>query len=180
MPMSDNQKTPKILIPEIKLQARISELAEEIRHDYHDKEIVAVCILKGSFIFFSDVIRKLDLPMTCEFLGISSYGNKTVSSGEVKVTLDINEPLANKHVIVFEDIVDSGLSLSYILNSLRARKPATLKACSLLVKPEAIKTQVQVDYVGFNIGNEFVVGYGLDHAGKYRGLPYVGYLEHGH
>ena len=118
--------------------------------------------------------------MTCEFLGISSYGSKTVSSGEVKVTLDINEPLANKHVIVFEDIVDSGLSLSYILNSLRARKPATLKACSLLVKPEAIKTQVQVDYVGFNIGNEFVVGYGLDHAGKYRGLPYVGYLEHGH
>jgi hypoxanthine phosphoribosyltransferase len=180
MPTYEDLKTPKVLIPEVKLQARVAELAEEIHHDYHGKEIVAVCILKGSFIFFSDLIRKIDLPMTCEFLGISSYGNKTVSSGEVKVTLDINEPLENKHVIVFEDIVDSGLSLSYIMSSLRARKPATLKSCSLLLKPESLKNDIEVDYVGFKIGEEFVVGYGLDHAGKYRGLPYVGFLEHGH
>jgi len=171
---------PKVLIPEVKLQARIAEIAEEIQHDYQGREIVAVCVLKGSFIFFSDLIRKLDLPMTCEFLGISSYGNKMVSSGEVKITLDINEPLENKHVIVIEDIVDSGLSLAYIMSTLKARKPATLKSCSLLLKPDALKTEVVVDYVGFKIGNEFVVGYGLDHAGKHRGLPYVGFLEHGH
>ena len=182
MPMSneDQGKHPKILIPEVKLQSRIAELAQEINHDYRGKEITAICILKGSFIFFSDVIRRLEFPMTCEFLGVSSYGNKMVSSGEVKVTLDINEPLENRHVIVFEDIVDTGLTLSYIMNSLRARKPASLKSCSLLLKPESLKTEVDVDYLGFKIGKEFVVGYGIDYAGKFRGLPYIGYIEHGH
>jgi hypoxanthine phosphoribosyltransferase len=183
MPTSDdpifNQK-PKILIPDVKLQARVAEIAHEINHDFRGRPVVAICILKGSFIFFSDVIRHLDLPLTCEFLAVSSYGNKTVSSGEVKVTLDINEPLEGKHVIVFEDIVDSGLTLSYIMNMLRARKPATLKSCSLLLKPEALKTEIEVDYLGFKIGNEFVVGYGLDYAGKFRGLPYIGYIEHEH
>jgi hypoxanthine phosphoribosyltransferase len=183
MPTSNDQTEqlkPKILIPEVKLQARLTELADEIHHDYRGKEIVAVCILKGSFIFFSDLIRKIDLPMTCEFLGVSSYGNKMVSSGEVKVTLDINEPLENKHVIVFEDIVDSGLTLSYIMSALKQRKPATIKSCSLLFKPESLKTEIAVDYMGFKIGNEFVVGYGIDYAGKFRGLPYVGYVEHEH
>ncbi len=172
--------TPKILIPEVKLQARISEIAHEISHDYKGKEIVAICVLKGSFIFFSDIIRQLDLPLSCEFLGVSSYGSKMVSSGEVKVTLDINEPLENKHVIVFEDIVDSGLTLKYIMNMLGARRPASLKACTLLYKPDALKTEVQVDYYGFKLGREFVVGYGLDLAGKFRGLPYIGYIEHDH
>src|SRR6478609_9023605 len=167
MPISDDQqnKQPKILIPEVKLQARVAELAQEINRDYRDKEITAVCILKGSFVFFSDIIRHLESPMTCEFLGVSSYGNKMVSSGEVKVTLDINEPLENKHVIVFEDIVDSGLTLSYIMNSLKARKPASLKSCSLLLKPDCLKTEIDVDYLGFKIGKEFVVGYGIDFAG---------------
>src|SRR6201984_467645 len=152
MPTSNDQTEqlkPKILIPEAQLQARLTELAEEIHHDYKGKEIVAVCILKGSFIFFSDLIRKIDLPMTCEFLGVSSYGNKMVSSGEVKITLDINAPLKNKHVIVFEDIVDSGLTLSYIMNSFRSRRPASLKSCALLFKPESLKTDIEVDYVGF-------------------------------
>ncbi len=182
MPMSEDQlkKEPKILIPEVKLQARIAELAQDINHDYRDKEVTAVCILKGSFIFFSDIIRRFEFPMTCEFLGVSSYGNKMVSSGEVKVTLDINEPLENRHVIVFEDIVDSGLTLSYIMSSLRARKPASLKSCSLLVKPDSLKTEIDVDYLGFKLGKEFVVGYGIDYAGKFRGLPYIGYIEHGH
>lgn len=171
---------PKILVPEVRIQARIQEMAQEINRDFQGKEITAICILKGSFIFFSDIIRSIETPLTCEFLGVSSYGNKMVSSGEVKVTLDINEPLENRHVIVFEDIVDSGLTLSYILNSLRARKPASLKSCSLLMKPESLKTKVEVDYVGFKIGNEFVVGYGIDYAGKYRGLPYIGYLEQEH
>jgi hypoxanthine phosphoribosyltransferase len=180
MPTSEENLKPKILIPEVKLQARLAEIGEEIRQDFKGKEVVAVCILKGSFVFFSDLIRKIDLPMTCEFLGVSSYGNKMVSSGEVKVTLDINEPLEGKHVIVIEDIVDSGLTLSYIMNALRARKPATLKSCTLLLKPESLKTEVQIDYLGFKIGNEFVVGYGIDYAGKFRGLPYVGYVEHEH
>jgi hypoxanthine phosphoribosyltransferase len=182
MPTSDDQlkNEPKVLIPEIKLQARITELAREISRDYQGQEIVAVCILKGSFIFFSDVIRKLDMPMTCEFLGVSSYGNRMVSSGEVKVTLDINDPLEGKHVIVFEDIVDSGLTINYIMNALRARKPASLKTCALLMKPDNLKTEVEVDYLGFRIGTEFVVGYGIDHANKFRGLPYVAYIEHGH
>ena len=182
MPMSEAGagKAPKILIPELKLQARVTELAKEISEDYRGKEITAICILKGSFIFFSDILRKLDLPVVCEFLGVSSYGNKMVSSGEVKITLDMNEPLENKHVIVFEDIVDSGLTLSYIMNALAARKPASLKCCSLLMKPENMKTEVDVDYVGFKIGPEFVVGYGVDLAGKFRGLPYIGYIEHDH
>lgn len=182
MPTSEdlNKRPPKVLIPEVRLQGRIAELALEIAHDYRGKEITAVCILKGSFIFFSDLIRRLDLPMTCEFLGVSSYGNKMVSSGEVKITLDLNEPIENKNVIVIEDIVDTGLTLSYILNALRARKPASLKSCSLLLKPESLKTDVQIDYLGFKIGSEFVVGYGVDLAGKFRGLPYVGYIEHGH
>src|SRR4051812_315009 len=107
MPMSDTDKQLKVLIPEVKLQNRVTELAQELMHDYRDKEIVAICILKGSFVFFADLIRKLDIPMTCEFLGVSSYGRKMVSSGEVKVTLDVNEPLEGKHVIVFEDIVDT-------------------------------------------------------------------------
>lgn len=179
--LDDNSgKQPKILIPEAKLLARVQEMAQEIAQDYAGREIVAVCILKGSFIFFADIIRGIDLPLTCEFLGVSSYGNKMVSSGEVKVTLDLNEPLENRHVVVFEDIVDSGLTLTYIMNTLRARKPASLKSCALLLKPDSLKTPVEVDYVGFKIGPEFVVGYGVDYAGKYRGLPYIGYLEHDH
>ena len=171
---------PKILIPEVKLQARVKELAQEISHDYQGLEVTAICILKGSFIFFSDVIRHMENSLTCEFLGLSSYGNETISSGEVKVTLDLNEPIEGKHVVVFEDIVDSGLTLKYLLNNLRARRPASLKCCALLMKPEKLKTQVEVDYVGFKIGNEFVVGYGLDYAEKFRGLPYVGYLQNEH
>ncbi len=174
-----NQK-PKVFIPEIKIQARLIELAQEINQAYQGKPIVAICILKGSFIFFSDIIRLLDIPLTCEFLALSSYGSKMVSSGEVKLTLDINEPLEGKHVLIFEDIVDSGLTLTYIMNLLQARKPASVRSCSLLFKPESLKTDVHVDSVGFKIGKEFGVGYGLDYAGKFRGLPYIGCLEHEH
>jgi hypoxanthine phosphoribosyltransferase len=178
--LSDKSQQLKILIPDVRLQQRVQELAQEINHDFQGKDVVCICILKGSFIFFSDLIRHIDLQMSCEFLGVSSYGNKMVSSGEVKITLDINDPLEGKHVIVVEDIVDSGLTLSYIMNALKARKPASLKSCSLLLKPGSLKNDVEVDYIGFKIGSEFVVGYGIDFAGKYRGLPYVGYLEHGH
>ncbi len=179
--MSEEKKlTPKLLIPEVQLQKRVAELAREIATDYQGREVVAVCVLKGSFIFFSDLIRQMDLPITCEFLGVSSYGNKMVSSGEVKVTLDINEPLEGKHVLIVEDIVDTGLTLFYIMSALKARKPASLKSCALLLKPECLKTEMDVDYIGFKIGSEFVVGYGVDFAGKFRELPYIGYLEQGH
>lgn len=182
MPTSDDilKQQPKILIPEVKIQSRISELAHDINHDYHGQTITAICILKGTFIFFSDLIRKLDLPVTCEFLGVSSYGNKMVSSGEVKMTLDVHDTLEGRNVLVVEDIVDTGLTLSYIMNVLKMRKPATIKSCALLMKPDCLKTDVHVDYLGFKIENQFVVGYGVDYAGKFRGLPYIGYIEHGH
>ncbi len=171
---------PKVLIPQAKIRKRVEELGNQINQDYEGKEIVAVCVLKGSFIFFSDLIRNIDLPLSCEFLGLSSYGNETRSSGEVKVTLDINEPLENKHVLIVEDIVDSGLTLQYIKNSLQTRNPASLKIATLLFKPEALVIDSKIDYVGFQINNEFVVGYGLDYAQKYRGLPHIAYFENEH
>ncbi|MGK5086698.1 hypoxanthine phosphoribosyltransferase [Bdellovibrionota bacterium FG-2] len=182
MPTSElkDTVTPKILIPEVKIQARLAELGHEISQDYQGKEVTAICVLKGSFVFFSDLIRRMDLPITCEFLGVASYGNRMVSSGEVKVTLDINEPLEGRNVIVFEDIVDTGLTLNYITNLIRTRQPASLKTCALLNKPGSHKVPVRLDYTGFDIGSEFVVGYGIDYSGKFRGLPYIGYIEHGH
>lgn len=179
--MSETQPNePKVLIPEVRIQERIQELGREITNEYAGKEVVAICVLKSSFVFYSDLLRQIDLPVSCEFLGVSSYGDRRVSSGEVKVTLDINEPLEGKHVLIVEDIVDSGLTLAYLQNNLRARKPASLKTCALLMKPESMKMEVLVDYVGFKIGSEFVIGYGMDYAGKYRGLPFIGYFEPGH
>jgi hypoxanthine phosphoribosyltransferase len=176
-------KLPKILIPDVRLKARIEELAREIRQDYAGKEITAVCVLKGSFIFFTDLVRMLDLPLTTEFLGVSNYGSRGAStgsgSGEVKLTLDINEPLENRHVLVIEDVVHSGLTLNYIMSLLRARRPASVKSCALLVKEERLKVNPP-DYWGFKIGKEYVVGYGIDHEGRHRGLPYIGYIEHDH
>ena len=180
MSETSQPQQPKVLIPEIKIHSRIKELAQEINQDYQGKEITAVCTLKGSFVFFSDLIRHIEIPMSCEFLGLSTYGNQMTSSGEVKITLDINEPLQNRHVLIFEDIVDTGLTLQYIFNSMKVRKPASLKTCALLLKPKSLKTEVHIDYLGFKIGNEFVVGYGVDHAQKYRGLPYIGYVENEH
>ncbi len=168
---------PRVLISEEKLQKRISELAEEINQDYKDKEIMGICILKGSSIFFTDMIRKITPPLRCEFMATSSYGDEKKSSGEVKLIMDAKYPLEGQHVIIFEDIVDSGLTLSYILHLLNARKPASIKLCSLLLKPECLKTDIKVDYVGFEIGKEFVLGYGLDYEGYCRGIPYVGVCD---
>jgi hypoxanthine phosphoribosyltransferase len=178
--MSEDPGKLKVLISESRLQARIAELAQEITEDFAGKEITAICVLKGSFIFFSDLIRKIDRPMSCEFLGVSSYGNRTVSSGEVKVTLDLNDGIEGKHILLIEDIVDSGLTLTYLTSMLKARKPASIRTCSLLFKPESLKVPVEIDYTGFKIGGEFVVGYGVDLAGKYRGLPYIGFFEQEH
>jgi hypoxanthine phosphoribosyltransferase len=181
MKMSDDLNTPpKMLISQQEIKDRITELGQDICQDYSGKEITALCTLKGSFIFFADLIRELDMPLTCEFLGLSSYGEKTISSGEVKLTLDLHEPIEGRHVLIIEDIVDTGLTLKYMLKTLKARNPASLRVCSLLVKPEKLKTELRIDYTGFKIRNEFVVGYGLDHSEKMRGLPYIGYIENEH
>ena len=169
---------PPTYLSASEIQTRGQELADRINREYEGKEITAICTLKGSIVFFSDLIRNLKIPVTCEFLGVSSYGSQTTSTGEVKVTLDLNEPLHGKHVILIEDIVDTGLTLSFLIDTLKAKRPASLKTATLLFKPEALKAKdIQLNYVGFEIPNKFVVGYGLDYAEKFRGLPYIGVLE---
>jgi hypoxanthine phosphoribosyltransferase len=167
---------PPILISEDQILERVRELGKLINKEYTGQEIVAVAILKGSVVFFSDMIRQFTMPVRCEFIATSSYGDDKKSSGEVKLTMDTKFPLEGKNILVLEDIVDSGLTLSYILKLLQARNPKSIKVCSLLFKPESLQTELEIDYVGFEIGNEFVVGYGLDYAGLYRNLPYVGIL----
>jgi hypoxanthine phosphoribosyltransferase len=170
---------PRCLIPADRLQARVRELAKEIEEAYMGREpLVAVCVLKSSFVFFSDLIRQIDLPMNCEFLGVSNYGNRpNSSSGEVKVTLDLVSPIAGRHVLLVEDIVNSGATLHFLKQILQARRPASLKVCALFQKTQSLRRDVDVDYVGFQIGDEFVVGYGIDYADRYRGLPYIGAVE---
>lgn len=159
-----------------KIQARVKELGSELSQKLKDKDVVAICVLKGSFLFYSDLIRNISTDLTCEFYGVSSY-HGTSSSGEIKVTLDLNKPIEGKHVLLVEDIVDTGLTMNYLKNSLLSRKPASLTTVSLLEKPEALKVPCKLDHVGFQIGNEFVVGYGLDYEGYYRNLPFIGIVQ---
>jgi hypoxanthine phosphoribosyltransferase len=169
---------PAVYLSEQQIKARVKELGDQINAEYGDQEITAICTLKGSIVFYTDLLRHLKMPVVCEFLGLSSYGAQTQSTGEVKVTLDLNEPLLGKHVLIVEDIVDSGLTLAYMVDYLNVRKPASLKTASLLFKPEALKApNLKIDYVGFEIPSKFVVGYGLDYAEKFRGLPYIGVIE---
>ena len=167
----------KTLISAEAIAARVTELGADITRDYAGKELVLVCVLKGSFIFAADLARAIDLPTRIEFLGVQSYGDNTVSSGEARITLDIAHPLAGKHVLLVEDIVDTGLTLSFLLEHLRARDLASLKMCSLLHKPLRQKIPVKIDYLGFTIEDAFIVGYGLDRAGLHRNLPYIGMVE---
>ena len=150
-PINPLNSPPRVLLSEVKIKQRIQEMASQIVHDYKGKELVVVCILKGSFIFFADLIRAMDIPMNYEFMGVSSYGASTTSSGEVKVTLDLTEPVAGKHILLVEDIVDSGLTMRYLLNNLSARKPASLKVASLLRKPDSLKAPLGIGYIGFEI-----------------------------
>ena len=166
----------KPYINENQLQKKVSELGAELTKKFKDKKIVAICVLKGSFIFYSDLIRQIDSDITCEFFGVSSYQGLS-SSGEVKVTLDLTQPIEGKHVILVEDIVDTGLTMNYLKTTLMARNPASLTTVALLEKPEALKVPCKLDYVGFKITNEFVVGYGLDYQGYYRNLPYIGQVQ---
>lgn len=171
------QWTASTLISQSDLQARIRELGRQLSEEYAGETVTVVGVLKGSFLFMADLVRQLDIPVQCEFLGVSSYGNDTVSSGEVKLTSDLTRPIHGQHVLVVEDIIDTGLTLAYILRTLAARAPASLKVCCLLDKRERRQIEIEADYVGFVIPNVFVVGYGLDYQGLLRNLPYVGVLQ---
>jgi hypoxanthine phosphoribosyltransferase len=167
----------KTYISEEQLQQKIKSIGEDLTKKLKGKKVVAVCVLKGSFLFYSDLIRQINADITCEFFGVSSYHGGTTSSGEVKVTLDLANPIEGQHVVLVEDIVDTGLTMNYLIKSLESRKPASITTVALLEKPEALKVPCKLDYVGFKITNEFVVGYGLDYQGYYRNLPYIAQVQ---
>ena len=172
--MEDNIR---ILLPEQEVNERIAELGRQISEDYAGKSVHLICILKGSVFFTCELAKRITVPVSMDFMSVSSYGAGTESSGVVKIKKDLDEPLEGRDVIVVEDIIDSGRTLSYLVKELGERKPAGIRLCTLLDKPERRVTDVKVDYVGFNIPDEFVVGYGLDYAQKYRDLPYIGVVE---
>ena len=164
-----------VLIDEPTLQARIGELAAQISRNYANSDLAVVGILKGSFVFLSDLTRKLDIDCTIDFLGLSSYGDSTTSSGVVKITSDLTRPIADRDVLVVEDIIDTGLTMRYLLDNLQTRKPASVRVCTLLHKPANARCEVPIDYTGFTIEDQFVIGYGLDYAERFRNLPYIAY-----
>ncbi len=166
-----------ILLSEQEVDQRIQEIGEQISKDYAGKEVHLVCVLKGGSFFMCELAKRITVPVTLDFMSVSSYGSSTKSSGVVKIVKDLDEPLKDKNVIVVEDIVDSGRTLSYLLEMLRDRHPASLRLCTLLDKPERRVVDVNVDYTGFNIPDEFVVGYGLDYDQRYRNLPYIGIVK---
>jgi len=166
-----------VLISEEELEKRICEMAEQINKDYAGKSVHLICILKGSIFFTCDLSKRISLPVTFDFMSVSSYGDATESSGRVKIVKDLDESIEGKDVIIIEDIIDSGRTLSYLIDLLKVRKPASLKLCTLLDKPERRVTDVHVDYTGFQIPDKFVIGFGLDYIQKYRNLPYIGVIE---
>ena len=158
---------------------RVRELGLQIERDYQGKELVLLGVLKGSYIFISDLARAIDLPLAVDFIGLSSYGEATESSGVVKITSDLAKPIERKHVLIVEDIVDTGLTMRYLLDNLATRRPASVKLCTLLHKPSRARTRIPIDYLGFQIEDRFVVGYGLDAADMYRNVPFIGVLRNG-
>src|SRR4051794_37055849 len=166
----------EILIDSDHLRARIAELGEEISHEYEGRELLLIGVLKGAVFFMADLMRHLTVPCEVDFMAISSYGAQTDSSGVVRILKDLDINIESRHVLVVEDIIDSGLTLSYLMRNLESREPASLEICALLTKPARREIDVHVRYVGFEIPNRFVIGYGLDFAERYRTLPYVGVL----
>lgn len=167
----------KTYISEEKLQAKVAEIGKALTEKFKGKKVTAICVLKGSFMFYSDLIREINTDITCEFFGVSSYHGGTSSSGEVKVTLDLSTPVEGQHVILVEDIVDTGLTMNYLKKAIESRNPSSLTTVALLEKPEALKVPCKLDHVGFQITNEFVVGYGLDYDGYFRNLPYIAQVQ---
>jgi len=173
-----NNDIASILISEEQLQSRIRELGQQIAEDYRShNDLLLVAVLKGSVMFMVDLARSIDLPLAMDFMAISSYGASTQSSGVVRLLKDLETDINDRHVLIVEDIIDSGLTLAYLVDQLQRRNPASLRICALLNKPERRMSDVAVDYLGFDIPNEFAVGYGLDYAEKYRNLPYIGVLK---
>lgn len=170
-------ETIKVMISEQEVDAKIREIGKKISEDYVGKQVHLVGILKGSVFFVSELAKRITVPVTLDFMSVSSYGDGTSSSGVVRISKDLDESLEGKDVIVIEDIIDSGRTLAYLLDVLSKRNPNSMKLCTLLDKPDRREKEVEVDYVGFEIPDEFVVGYGLDYAQKYRNLPYIGIVE---
>lgn len=172
-----NNDIKSVMISEEQLAVRVKEIAEMIEKDYAGKEVLVIGVLKGANVFMGDLIRKINLPMQIDFIAASSYGTSTESSGVVKIIKDLDYSIEGKHVLIVEDIIDTGLTLKYLFENFTSRKPASLAICTLLDKPERRKAEISVQYVGFEIPDEFIVGYGIDYAERYRNLPFVATLK---
>ena len=172
-----HQDVERILFTQEELARRVGELGEQITADYAGKEVAVASVLRGSYIFMADLTRAIQLPITVDFMAVSSYGSGTVSSGQVEIKKDLSDSIEGKDLIIVEDILDSGNTLYYLMDVLRARKPVSIRICTLLDKPERRSKPITADYVGFSIPDAFVVGYGLDYDEKYRNLPYIGILK---
>ncbi len=164
----------EVLLSAEEIAERVRELGAQITHDFKGQQLHAIGVLKGCFMFMTDLVREIDLDCSIDFLGVSSYGSRTESSGVVRTTHDLSAPIAGKHVLLIEDIVDTGLTMKYLIDNLQTRRPASITVCTLLHKPSNQKIEVPVHYVGFTIPNKFVIGYGLDYAERFRNLPYIG------
>ena len=171
------RESSSVMIPEERLLARVREMAEQITADFAGEELKLICILKGSVFFTTELAKRIDLPIKLDFMSVSSYGDETESSGRVRIVKDLDESIRGQNVLVVEDIVDSGRTLEFLLEMLNSRQPEKLRLCTLLDKPTRRVADVKVDYTGFEIPDEFVVGFGLDYAQKYRALPYIGRLS---
>ena len=167
----------RVLLPEEEVNKRISEIGEQISKDYAGRQVHLVCVLKGGAFFMCELAKRITVPVSMDFMSVSSYGGDTKSSGIVKIVKDLDEPLEGKNVLVVEDIIDSGRTLSYLLEMLKDRKPESIKLCTLLDKPDRRVVDVDIDYTAFQVPDKFVVGYGLDYDQKYRNLPYIGVVE---
>lgn len=167
----------EVLFTAEKLAQRVSELGQQITSDYEGKELLVIGVLKGANVFLSDLIRHIEIPIEIDFIAAASYGNSTESSGVVRLLKDLDYPIENRHVLLIEDLIDTGLTLHYLAENLKARLPASFKICTLLDKPERRKVAMEVDYKGFDIPDEFIVGYGIDYSQKYRNLPYIATLK---
>jgi len=164
-------------LTEAQLKTRVEELACQLTKDYQGKALTVVAVLKGALVFCSDLIRRMPLPLEMEVLGVSSYASGAETSGEVRLSFDLTHPVAGKHLLLVEDIVDTGLTLDFLMKTFQARKPASIRVCALLHKPARTRVHVPIDYTGFVVEDHFLVGYGLDYAGRYRNLPFIGILK---
>jgi hypoxanthine phosphoribosyltransferase len=175
--MLRDQVIGEILVQPDDLKQKVKDLGRQISEDYEGRDLLLVCVLKGAVFFLADLMRNIEVPCEVDFMAVSSYGSATDSSGVVRILKDLDRPIAGRHVLIVEDIVDSGLTLQYLLRNLGARDPASLEVCALLTKPERRKVELPTRYVGFEIPDRFAIGYGLDHAERFRNLPYVAALS---